>query len=115
MRVFKSVATVATSIALLTMVSVSEAGAQVAATCPAGTICLYTGENMTGRMATFTWGSPDLRGQGVDHAIWVVSSHPRGMCLYSGYNYTGASSGINETVTHGFRVSPVSSVKPCNG
>lgn len=60
-------------------------------------------------------GLPDLRGQGVDHAIWVVSSHPRGMCLYSGYNYTGASSGINETVTHGFRVSPVSSVKPCNG
>ncbi|WP_290052244.1 peptidase inhibitor family I36 protein [Amycolatopsis solani] len=113
MRVFKSAAVLAASIALLTTGFAAEAGAQAA--CPAGKICLYTGANSTGRMATFTWGSPDLRGQGVDRAIWVVSNHPRGMCLYPGYNYTGWPSSVGETVARGFQVSPTSSVKPCTG
>lgn len=114
MRATTSAAVLAAA-ALLTAGFATEASATAQATCPAGRICLYTGENATGRMASFEWGSPDLRGQGVDRAVWVISNHKRGMCLFPGYNYTGDSSGIGETVSRGFRVTPVSSLKPCTG
>jgi hypothetical protein len=84
-----------------------------AATCPEGRICLYTGHNATGRVGVFQWGSPDLRGQGIDRAIWVINRHSLQFCLYDGYNYAGPPSRVSRTIPQGFVHTPVSSLRPC--
>ncbi|MER5388431.1 peptidase inhibitor family I36 protein [Saccharopolyspora sp. NPDC002686] len=77
---------------------------QPAAACPAEHVCLYTGPNATGKMASFQWGSPDLRGQGVDKAQWVINNRSQMFCLFPDYNYAGSCNPVWRTVPQGFSV-----------
>lgn len=91
-----------------------------AADCPAGQLCLFSGDDGSGTRAVFSWGSPDLRGQGVDNPGWIINNSNVNFCLYEGYNYTGKAASEGTTVSSGFSLHEhpwnsvyAHSVKPC--
>lgn len=81
---------------------VAFAGPAQAAACPADRMCLYSGQNATGTQAVFQWGSPDLRGQGVDDPAWIINNTSHPFCLYEGYNYAGSPIGEGPSVSQGY-------------
>jgi len=89
-----------------------------AADCPAGQLCLYTGGDGSGTRAVYSWGSPDLAGQGVADPGWVVNNSNVQFCLYSDVNYAGRVSPISQTIPGGFTLRGpddihAHSVRPC--
>lgn len=61
------------------------------ARCPAGYLCTFNKSAGNGKMAYFKYGTPNLRQQGMDNAVWSISNKTgRYVCAYAGYNYTGS-------------------------
>jgi hypothetical protein len=60
------------------------------ARCPHGYFCIFDGFNGTGSMAWFQFGSPDLRGQGMNNrtsSFW--NRQDTNWSLYDGFSYHG--------------------------
>lgn len=86
--------------------------------CPHGSFCLFSGENGTGTIGIFKWGSPDLRQQGLNNnvrSLWNRSGNK--VIIYKDFNYVhpytshrpyGAPNPVSEF--HGHQISSARAV-----
>ncbi|GAB3578648.1 hypothetical protein GCM10027445_46080 [Amycolatopsis endophytica] len=80
----------AAALAAITLTTTPAQAADGYYRCPPSHLCLFTGPDGTGAIATFQVGSPDLRQQGVDaNVASVMNLTAKGVCGWSEPGYTG--------------------------